>query len=186
MLLFAKTHESKAYFVLITSVAGTIDFVLSWVEIRTPLRWGPIWGTRKSILAPPPAPLDFGEGWITGDGPPFSVRMFHSKQTMNSFLCLTNPEPWYTWGGVEVYLHEFITSTLGGGEWSALLPRHPLDRWSLHVIWTLWRKKSLPCRALNSDIPVVQPVFWALYWLSYPVFNWKSKPNEMSRCSCKR
>jgi hypothetical protein len=31
-----------------------------------------------------------------------------------------------TYGGVDVYIHIFLTSSLVGGEWSASRPTHPL------------------------------------------------------------
>jgi hypothetical protein len=68
-----------------------------------------------------------------------------------------------TYGGVEVYLHAFLTSALDGvSSWlhalAALLlrkePRYPLDR-RLAVLQSRWgEEKVLPCRASNSALLV--------------------------------
>jgi hypothetical protein len=39
-------------------------------------------------------------------------------------LCLTTYQAMKTYDGVDVQLHEFLTSALYGGEWSALGPGH--------------------------------------------------------------
>jgi hypothetical protein len=62
------------------------------------------------------------------------------------------------YGRVVVYIHIFLTSALGGGEWSASCPgRFAPTRKEL--VWMTWRREnSLPYWDLNSDPSVVQPV----------------------------
>jgi hypothetical protein len=67
----------------------------------------------------------------------------------------------------------FLTSTLGGSEWSASCPGRGLPPgkgptvpiveetgWAPEPVWTqrLEEKFSLPCRGSNLDRPVVQPM----------------------------
>lgn len=56
-------------------------------------------------------------------------------------LCLITHHTVKVYGGVEVYLHAFVTSELGGGPWSASPPRPALKRqeveWSSGQVWTL-------------------------------------------------
>jgi hypothetical protein len=76
-----------------------------------------------------------------------------------------------TYGGVDVYIHVFLTSAPFGGEWSAsrtglfnpgerLPGTHWIGGWMApEPVWTLWeRENSWPYRDLNSDPTVIQPV----------------------------
>jgi hypothetical protein len=74
-----------------------------------------------------------------------------------------------THGGVDVYIHIFLTSALVGGKWSALRPAAlppgkelpvPIRYeavWAPEAIWTTWRREnSCPYRDSNSDPLAVQ------------------------------
>jgi hypothetical protein len=74
-----------------------------------------------------------------------------------------------TYGGGDVSIHEFLTSALARGEWSASSPgrftpreRDPGTRWIgdwLGSVWTRWRgEMSWSYRDSNSEPSAVQPV----------------------------
>jgi hypothetical protein len=76
-----------------------------------------------------------------------------------------------TYGGVDIYIHVFLTSPLLGSEWSASRPGRFAPRGevsSIHWIegWVgprtdldgVERRKSYPYRDSNSDPSAVQPV----------------------------
>jgi hypothetical protein len=75
-----------------------------------------------------------------------------------------------TYGGVDVYIHIFLTSALFGGEWSFSHPdrftpgqrapsTHWIGWWTPEPVWTtLGTENSYPHRDLNSNPSVVQPV----------------------------
>jgi hypothetical protein len=78
--------------------------------------------------------------------------------------------PWRHTGGVEVYLHAFLTLALNGGEWSASLPSHftpreraPGTHWigswvdpraSLDVVV----RRKIPSPYQDSNPPIIQPI----------------------------
>jgi hypothetical protein len=75
------------------------------------------------------------------------------------------------YGGVDVYIHVFLTSALVGGECSASHPRcftlrkePPVSTgqeawWAPQLVWTTWGgEKSYPSWDSNSDLSVIQPV----------------------------
>jgi hypothetical protein len=72
------------------------------------------------------------------------------------------------YGGVDIYIHIFLTSALAGGEWSASRftsgerapGTHRIGGWVGPVpVWTTWkRENSLPYRDSKSDSSAVQPV----------------------------
>jgi hypothetical protein len=71
-----------------------------------------------------------------------------------------------TYGGVDVYIHIFLTSALAGGEWSAsrpgrwVDPRAGLDDLEKRKFFTLLRLELRPpCRPARSQL---------LYRLRYP------------------
>jgi hypothetical protein len=66
-----------------------------------------------------------------------------------------------TYGGMDAYVHVFLTSTLVGGEWSASRPScfTPWESASTGPDWTTWRgEKYCPYRDSNSYPSAVQPV----------------------------
>jgi hypothetical protein len=84
------------------------------------------------------------------------------------------------YGGVDVYIHIFLTTALARGEWSdsrparstprGKSPRYPLDRevgWTSEPVWTIWRKfLNLPGFELR---PISRPArSQSLYRLCYP------------------
>jgi hypothetical protein len=86
--------------------------------------------------------------------------------------------PWRSTGGVEVYLHACLTSTLEGGECSASRPARftPREK-SSSIYWTGgWlrpracldavAKRKIAATAGNRT-PVIRAVAQSLYWLSY-------------------
>jgi hypothetical protein len=90
-----------------------------------------------------------------------------------------------TYGGVDVYIHVFLTSALVGCEWSASRPgrftsaeRAPDTQWiggwvGLRAVCTAWKEeKSCPYRDSNPD-PYAddQPIAQSLHRLRYPGFN---------------
>jgi hypothetical protein len=75
------------------------------------------------------------------------------------------------YGGVNVLIHNSLTSALDGGEWSvsgpyALPPEKeppvPIGQevgWTPEPVWTTWRSNnSWPYRDSNTNLSVVQPV----------------------------
>jgi hypothetical protein len=75
------------------------------------------------------------------------------------------------YGGMDVQIHIFLTSTLVGGEWSASRPARftPGEKapgtnlirgWvASEPVWATWRREnSWPYRDSNSDPSVVQPI----------------------------
>jgi hypothetical protein len=80
--------------------------------------------------------------------------------------------PWRRIGGVEVWLHAFLTSALDGGEWSALRPgrftsreKAPSTHWiggwvGSRAVLDAVVKRKIPSlrRESNPRTPVVQPV----------------------------
>jgi hypothetical protein len=75
------------------------------------------------------------------------------------------------YGGVDIYIHAFLTSTLVQGEWSAsrlcrctlgerALGTHWIGGWvAPEPVWTTWRREnSCPYRESNSKPSVVQPI----------------------------
>jgi hypothetical protein len=75
------------------------------------------------------------------------------------------------YGGVDVSIRVFLTSTLVGGEWTVSRPGRftpgkglPLPigweaGWAPVVVWTTWRgEKSCPYRYSNSDPSAIQNV----------------------------
>jgi len=89
---------------------------------------------------------------------------------MKLTLCLTKHHTVRTCvGGVQIYLHAILHSTLNVAEWSASCPgpfmpgeRDPCAHWqdaewASESIWVLWRREIFPDLAGNR-ISVVQPV----------------------------
>jgi hypothetical protein len=52
-------------------------------------------------------------------GRPKQIREDKSKVKAKLYLCLTKHHAMKTYWGMEVQRHRFLTSELGGGEWSA-------------------------------------------------------------------
>jgi hypothetical protein len=72
------------------------------------------------------------------------------------------------YGGVDVWIHIFLTSALAASEWSAYAPAVLLPGkeapvpirsevgWTPEPVWTMWRREnSWPYRDLNFDLSVV-------------------------------
>jgi len=69
---------------------------------------------------------------------------------MKRIICLIKHHTMKTCGGMEVQLHEFLTSALDGGDWSASPPgrftpgrnKVPIGWeavWAREQVWTQWR-----------------------------------------------
>jgi len=78
-----------------------------------------------------------------------------------------------TYGGVEVCLHAFLTSTLDRDKWSASRPGcfTPVliwyeVGWAPEPVWTRWRGENVPVCAGNRT-QVVEHVAHSLYWPSW-------------------
>jgi hypothetical protein len=96
----------------------------------------------------------------------------YGKGKVKSSLCLTKHHAMKAYGGVELYLHVFLTSALDGGEWSAsrcgrFTPRErvPGTHWIGGRVGpravldaVVKRKIPSPRRESNPRTPIVQPV----------------------------
>jgi hypothetical protein len=88
-------------------------------------------------------------------------------------VSLTKHSAIRTYGGVEVWLHTFLTSALDGGEWSASRPSccTPRERApGIHCVGgRVGHNTGLIAVAKRKILtPVIQLVAETLYWLSYP------------------
>jgi hypothetical protein len=87
-------------------------------------------------------------------------------------LCLTKHHAMKTSWGVKVWLHAFLTSTVGGSEWSASRPgcftpgkRAPERLRGPQSRYGCCSEKIFSLAGYRT--PVVQPVAYSLYWLNY-------------------
>ena len=83
------------------------------------------------------------------------------------------------YGGVEVWLHSFLTSVLDGGEWGDSTPRPLCSReweggWAPQLVWTFFFVDERDCfplqgfealtRYAGSIVTIIASGTWSYHW----------------------